>query len=173
MAHTPSSADLIYKFILGMALVIGLLALLSKYGKGRLPFASKSRRNGQIEVISRQQLTKGASVAVVDVAGKSFLVGITPQGVSLLSEVDLGQREAASPSYDGPGVSIGNNNFGSSDDGRTPIFRSGTKFDLSQLDNSDGSLGSQWMADQSRGTNPFNAWMTKLDQLRELTVRKS
>lgn len=46
------------------------------------------RRRPRLEVIARQQLGKTASVAVVRVADRTLLLGVTDSAVQLLSEMD-------------------------------------------------------------------------------------
>jgi flagellar biogenesis protein FliO len=47
-----------------------------------------ARRRSRLEVLARQPLGKSASVAVLRVAGRTLLVGVTEHSVQLLSEVD-------------------------------------------------------------------------------------
>jgi flagellar biogenesis protein FliO len=47
-----------------------------------------ARRRNRLEVLARQPLGKTASVAVVRVAGRTLLIGVTDTAVQLLSEVD-------------------------------------------------------------------------------------
>ncbi|MEV6297971.1 flagellar biosynthetic protein FliO [Actinoplanes sp. NPDC051861] len=53
----------------------------------RRPFGG--RGSGPLSVLSRQQLARGSSVAVVRVADRALVLGITDQNVSLLAEADL------------------------------------------------------------------------------------
>ena len=46
------------------------------------------RRRNRLEVLARQPLGKSASVAVLRVAGRTLLIGVTEHSVQLLSEVD-------------------------------------------------------------------------------------
>lgn len=55
-----------------------------KPSTGRRP----ARRRPRLEVIARQQLGKTASVAVVRVADRTLLLGVTDSAVQLLSEMD-------------------------------------------------------------------------------------
>jgi flagellar protein FliO/FliZ len=48
----------------------------------------QARRRPRLEVVARQQLGKTASVAVVRVADRTLLLGITDSAVQLLSEID-------------------------------------------------------------------------------------
>ncbi|MET7420659.1 flagellar biosynthetic protein FliO [Dactylosporangium sp. NPDC005555] len=46
------------------------------------------RGAGLLTVIARQQLSRGSSVAVVKVADRALVLGVTDAGVSLLAEAD-------------------------------------------------------------------------------------
>jgi flagellar protein FliO/FliZ len=64
----------------------GLASALPKLGQsgGR----RNARRRPRLEVIARQPLGKAASVAVVRVADRTLLLGVTDSAVHLLSEMD-------------------------------------------------------------------------------------
>ncbi|MFC7528125.1 FliO/MopB family protein [Actinoplanes sp. GCM10030250] len=47
------------------------------------------RGTGPLAILNRQQLTRGSSVAVIRVADRALVVGITDQTVSLLGEAEL------------------------------------------------------------------------------------
>lgn len=67
-----------------LAAILGALFLVKRFAaKGRLGGAGTD-----LKVISRTGLTRNATVAVVEVAGRRFLVGATDQRVELLSEID-------------------------------------------------------------------------------------
>jgi flagellar protein FliO/FliZ len=55
------------------------------------------RRAGTVAVLGRQQLSKGASVAIVKVADRAFLLGVTDGQVSMLAEVDPATVEETHP----------------------------------------------------------------------------
>jgi flagellar protein FliO/FliZ len=44
---------------------------------------------GSLSVLTRQQLSRGSSVAVVQVADRALVLGVTDQQISLLGETDL------------------------------------------------------------------------------------
>src|SRR5690242_2639611 len=55
------------------------------------------RKGGLIDVLGRQQLSRGASVAVVRVADRAMVLGVTDSQVTLLSEADLAAVEEYQP----------------------------------------------------------------------------
>ena len=77
-----------------LALRIGLslfIVLVLMWGLARLvrrPLGG-NRHAGELSVLNRQQLSRNASVAVIRVADRAIVVGITEQQVSLLTEAPL------------------------------------------------------------------------------------
>src|SRR5271168_2875286 len=76
------------RMILALGLVLGLLWLFSKFGRGRM---NKGRSRwmppgdeGKIEVMDRRSLGRHSSIAVVRAAGRIVVVGQTPQQISVL-----------------------------------------------------------------------------------------
>jgi flagellar protein FliO/FliZ len=76
---------------LALALVLGLMWFLARLV--RRPLGGRSA--GATAVLARQPLTRGASVAVVRVGGRAFVLGVTDQNVTLLAEADPAAIEAA------------------------------------------------------------------------------
>ena len=74
---------------LSLAAVLAVLWLLARLLRGR----TAGRAGATVEVLGRQQLGRGASRAVVRVAGRAFVLGVTAAQVSLLGETDV--EEAA------------------------------------------------------------------------------
>lgn len=75
--------------ILIMGLAAKLLGNRRVPGIGTIPAKQKAKRaENPIEVISRTALGRSQAVAIVRVSGKSLVVGITEQNVTLLAEVD-------------------------------------------------------------------------------------
>jgi flagellar protein FliO/FliZ len=82
------------KMALSLAAVLGLMWMLARASRKPL----KARAGGQLAVLARQQLSRGTSVAVVKVAGKALVLGVTENQVTLLSETDLdAMTEALAP----------------------------------------------------------------------------
>ncbi|WP_433610134.1 flagellar biosynthetic protein FliO [Dactylosporangium sp. CA-139114] len=46
------------------------------------------RSGGAVTVVARQQLSRGSSVAVVKVADRALVLGVSDAGVSLLADAD-------------------------------------------------------------------------------------
>jgi flagellar biosynthetic protein FliO len=84
------------RIALSLAAVLGLMWMLArasrKGGRGR------GRSAGPLEVIARQQLSRNASIAVVRVADRALVIGVTDVGVSLLGEAELAAVEQAADS---------------------------------------------------------------------------
>ena len=68
-----------------LALVLGLLWFLSR----RLGGAGSAPRRLPITVLGRQSLGRRSGVAVVDVAGRTLVLGISDASVRLLTELDI------------------------------------------------------------------------------------
>ena len=98
------------RMVLALGLVLGLLWLFSKFGRGR---QNKGRGRwmprgdeGKIEVMDRRSLGRHSSIAVVRAAGRIVVVGQTPQQISVLLDAPpepavLGEETAGGQ---GPGA---------------------------------------------------------------------
>ncbi|WP_246635060.1 flagellar biosynthetic protein FliO [Actinoplanes hulinensis] len=78
------------RMILALLVVLLLMWLLARMM--RRPYTA--RRAGSLAVLHRQPLSRGAAVAVIRVADRALVVGITEQRVSLLGETDIHAFEA-------------------------------------------------------------------------------
>ncbi len=139
--------ELFARLIVALAVVIGLMVVCARLLKKRgIDLTAGSRRNSSnrqtIEVVARRGLTKGTSVAIVHAAGKSLVLGVTDQRVTLLSESEIVNL---------PGDLIGSD---SNDN-----FEGAHWTGLSQTAN----------VSQVRGGSP---WKMALETLRERTVRR-
>jgi flagellar protein FliO/FliZ len=76
--------ELAVRIIFSLLVVLGLMWLLARLA--RRPLAGRS--GGLLGVIARQQLTRGASVAVLRVGDRALVLGITDQHVTLLAETE-------------------------------------------------------------------------------------
>jgi flagellar biosynthetic protein FliO len=77
------------RMVLVLGLIIVLLVLLARFGRkwqGLARFGAKPA--GRIEILSRRSLGKSASLIVVQVARRTFLVGQGGQQMTLLAELD-------------------------------------------------------------------------------------
>ena len=78
--------ELVLRIGFSLLVVFGLLWALAKVvGRGGL----RKRGAGSLSVLNRQHLTRGSSVAVVQVADRALILGVTDNQVSLLGETDL------------------------------------------------------------------------------------
>jgi flagellar biogenesis protein FliO len=86
--------ELFARLVVALAIVIGLMVLSARVLKKRgIDLSGGGRRNGgtrpAVEVIARRGLAKNASVAVVRAGGKTLVLGVTDQRVTMLTEADL------------------------------------------------------------------------------------
>jgi flagellar biogenesis protein FliO len=83
--------------VVGSLVVVVVLAVLA----ARVTRRTGVRGGGAgLQVVERAGLTREASVAVVEVAGRGLVVGVTAQGVALLTELEPGALEAYRPQQD-------------------------------------------------------------------------
>jgi flagellar protein FliO/FliZ len=76
--------ELTVRIIFSLLVVFGLLWGLAKLVRRPL----SGRRGAFLQVVARQQLTRGSAVAVVKVADRALILGVTEQGVTLLADAD-------------------------------------------------------------------------------------
>jgi flagellar biogenesis protein FliO len=152
------------RMILAMGLVLGLLWLFSKFGRGRQGKGKGRSRwmsgadDGKIEVMDRRSLGRHSSIAVVRAAGRIVVVGQTPQQISVLLDT-LPDQDA-----------LGEETAGGQD----------TLLDVpSRLDGPSRLNGPTRLNDEmvlpglaaANGADAPKAWDAFLERLREMTVR--
>ena len=71
-----------FSLLVVFGLMWGLARVARRGGVGR-------RGSGSLAVLTRQSLSRGSSVAVVQVADRALILGVTDSQVSLLGETDL------------------------------------------------------------------------------------
>ena len=81
------------RLLLSLAFVLGLMWLIARRVK-RGP-GGRGRSGRLIDVLSRQQLSRSASVAVVRVMDQALIVGVTDGQITVLGETDLQAVEAS------------------------------------------------------------------------------
>src|SRR3954464_15622774 len=80
---------LIGRFVLSMGVVLGVMVLAAKVARNRNFGGMRTKgKTTKIEVLARQQFGKGSSVAVVLAGGKTLVLGVTEQMVTVLAEAD-------------------------------------------------------------------------------------
>jgi flagellar protein FliO/FliZ len=82
--------ELTLRIVFSLLVVLGLMWGLARLARAPM----RGRRGGMVTVLGRQQLSKGAAVAVVRVVDKALVVGVTDGQVTLLGEADLTAVEA-------------------------------------------------------------------------------
>lgn len=90
-----SLAGTLVRLVLSLTMVLTLMLILARYLRHRqngagLGTVGSSRRKAALplQVLTRQGLSRGSSVAVVRVSGRLLLLGVTDSTVSLLRELD-------------------------------------------------------------------------------------
>jgi flagellar protein FliO/FliZ len=81
------------RLLLSLAFVLGLMWLIARRVK-RGP-GGRGRSGRLIDVLSRQQLSRSASVAVVRVMDQALIVGVTDGQITVLGETDLQAAQAS------------------------------------------------------------------------------
>jgi flagellar protein FliO/FliZ len=89
--------ELVLRITFSLLVVLMLMWGLAKLA--RRPLSGGRGGHGALAVLTRQQLGRGSSVAVVRVADKALVLGITDNQVNLLGEADLAavQEHLAAP----------------------------------------------------------------------------
>jgi flagellar protein FliO/FliZ len=77
--------ELVLRIGFSLLIVLGLLWALARVARRPL----SGRTGGPLAVVARQQITRGATVAVVRVVDQALIVGVTDNQITLLGEVDL------------------------------------------------------------------------------------
>jgi flagellar protein FliO/FliZ len=81
-----ASVALVGRLLLSLAVVLGLMWLIAR----RMRRSGGRAKNGKlIEVLSRQQLTKASSVAVIRILDQALIVGVSDGQVAVLGQSDL------------------------------------------------------------------------------------
>jgi flagellar protein FliO/FliZ len=141
--------ELVLRITLSLLIVLGLM-----WGLARLAKRPLARRGGGVlDVLSRQQLSRTSSVAVIRVADRALIVGITDTQISLLGEADLAavERQLAEPGERRAAVPL---------DPTTPAPTIVPGLGLEQPGRLDGSVLSP------------KTWRSLADFLRERTARR-
>ena len=111
-----------------------------------------------LRVVERTGLSRDAAVAVVEGAGRGLVLGVTAHGVSLLTELEAGELEAAAASAPGSASASSRPAPGGVEDLRRIVVRSGVP-----------------VAPGPRGTGSVldpRTWRQAVEALRDLTARR-
>ncbi|HEY3400845.1 MAG TPA: flagellar biosynthetic protein FliO [Geothrix sp.] len=84
----PSGLRAFGSLVMVLGLAGGSLWALKKYGRGRIPGGG----GGKLHVEETLALGDRRYVSILDAEGERFLIALTPQGISLISRLDPGDR---------------------------------------------------------------------------------
>ena len=100
--NAPSTAELLLRMVVSLAIMGGLLCAVLRLAKGRrgrsLLGAVGASRLDAIEVRARRQLSRSATLTLVRVGQRTLLLGVAEGRVQVLAEGD----ELCAPSLDAP-----------------------------------------------------------------------
>jgi flagellar protein FliO/FliZ len=80
----------VVRVVVSLAVVLGLFWVVARTGSRKLG----GRDRGLMRVRSRQSLSRGSSLAVVEVGSRVLVVGVSDSGVRLLTEMDPAELTA-------------------------------------------------------------------------------
>jgi len=83
--------ELAIRVVFSLAVVFGLIWLVARTSSRKFGGAARS----MVRVVARQPLARTASLAVVEVGDRVLVVGVSENGVSLLTEMDPSELPAA------------------------------------------------------------------------------
>jgi flagellar biogenesis protein FliO len=93
-AATPEGPSLGWaalKMVLALALVLGILLLLSRYSKQYLERFSKARNSGKfVSILEIRQAGPKTQVMVMEAFGAKYLLGVTPTEISVIDKIPSG-----------------------------------------------------------------------------------
>lgn len=90
--------ELVIRVVFSLSVILGLLWFVARTSNRRFGGAARS----MVRVVARQPLARSASLAVVEVGDRVLVVGVSENGVSLLTEMDPSELpvEATAPARD-------------------------------------------------------------------------
>jgi flagellar protein FliO/FliZ len=83
---------LVLRVVVSLAIVIGLIWALARVRKRVSPKGASA-----LQILSKVPVSKRGSILLVEIGGKTLLIGSTDSAISLLSEVDLSKDEEGVP----------------------------------------------------------------------------
>ena len=92
--------ELVLRVVVSLGVVLGAFWFLARVGSRRLG----GRDRHLVRVCSRQSLSRGSSLAVVEVGSRVLVVGVSDSGVRLLTELDPAELGSASSGAGGSSV---------------------------------------------------------------------
>lgn len=86
-----STVVVLGRMLLALVVVLGIMWALARWA--RKPLGGKTDR--VMSVLARQQLSRTSSVTVLQVMDRALVLGVTEQGIRLITETDLQELQAA------------------------------------------------------------------------------
>jgi len=83
--------ELAVRLVFSLAVVVGLLLVTVKLGARKF----RPRKGAAVRIVHRQALSRGSAVAVVEVGGRTLVLGTTDHQVNVLAELDEGELDRA------------------------------------------------------------------------------
>lgn len=164
-----ASVALVGRLLLSLAVVLGLMWLIAR----RMRRSGGRTKNGKlIEVLSRQQLTKASSVAVIRILDQALIVGVTDGQVAVLGQSDLGAvREALDVE---PARPAGPARTANRTAGRTAAVPAARTTSAARRQAALAGLDAAPRAGALSGSAlSLSTWRQTVDTLRDLTVRRT
>jgi flagellar protein FliO/FliZ len=93
----PGSGLLIVKLALSLGLVVGLILVLQKAARKWGHALGAGGGSEAIRLLSQRSVGPRLSLAVVEVRGRTLLVGISPQGIQAVADLDVSSSREAGP----------------------------------------------------------------------------
>ena len=94
-AETFSMGSLVLQMSWALLLVVGLI--LAIYGLARRRLLLGRQSGAVINIVAMRPLQPKSTLALVEVRGREFLVGISPAGIHLLAEMAPGTEAPKAP----------------------------------------------------------------------------
>lgn len=93
-AGTLGSIAQIFGMLIAFTVIVAAAYHVSKYfGK----YALKARENSNIKVVETSRITVDKYLQIIEVNGQYFLIGISKNNISLISEIDSDRIKACTP----------------------------------------------------------------------------
>ena len=87
-----STIAIVGRMLLALVLVLGVMWALARWARKPMGVGKGER---VMTVLARQQLSRSSSVAVLKLMDRALVLGVTEQGVQLLTETELAPIEQA------------------------------------------------------------------------------
>jgi flagellar protein FliO/FliZ len=161
------TVELVGRLLIALAVVLGVIWLIAKKARGGA--RQKLRSDKLIDVLGRQSLTRGSSVAVVRVADQALIVGVTDSNVRVLGEIPLDAAAAHLAAVD-PATRL---RAADSDAAETPEYDAVLAKRRVTPDTVAAARSAVAPAGKLSGSALSPAtWKQTIDALREMTARK-